>query len=598
MVGAEEAFRIGLVSEVVDDGAFLDTVLAHAADVAATAPIASRLTKVALQDGGHADFEAALHWEALAQPVTLATEDLQEGVRRRGSAGRRSSRAADRGPWHGPGAPAPTGGSRGRALVGIPRYRATWEIAAALGRGRGGSSLRRGQRPPTCPSLTCLPLASDGPSVPGASCAEEPRGLGEARSTRTPPPLWTMLWIVCGRLGGACGRPFTTREESCGRHARAGPRTAEMTCGDAPSTGCGHKKVRDVTQTTAGAQPPQPPLEPGSALRRIAFLLERTRADTYKVKAFRGAAATVLGLSPDELRARADAGTLRELEGIGKATEAVILEALAGEVPAYLADLERTSSAPLASGGAETREVLRGDLHSHSDWSDGGSPIEEMVMTAMELGHEYLALTDHSPRLTVANGLSVARLKKQLDVVDAVNSHLGDGFRLLRGIEVDILDDGALDQTEEMLGRLDVVVASVHSKLRMDAGPMTRRMVAAVRNPRTNVLGHCTGRLVTGGRGTRPQSEFDAEAVFTACAENDVAVEINSRPERQDPPDELVEMALGLGCLFSIDSDAHAPGQLDFLALGAERAQRLGVPPERIITTWPVEDLLAWAKTG
>ena len=119
-----------------------------------------------------------------------------------------------------------------------------------------------------------------------------------------------------------------------------------------------------------------------------------------------------------------------------------------------------------------------------------------------------------------------------------------------------------------MLDRLDLVVASVHSKLRMNAAPMTRRMVAAVQNPRVNVLGHCTGRLVTGSRGTRPQSEFDAKAVFEACAEHDVAVEINSRPERCDPPDELITLALELGCIFSIDSDAHAPGQLDFKALG------------------------------
>jgi len=148
-----------------------------------------------------------------------------------------------------------------------------------------------------------------------------------------------------------------------------------------------------------------------------------------------------------------------------------------------------------------------------------------------------------------------------------------------------------------VLGRLDVVVASVHSKLRMDAGPMTRRMVEAVRNPHTDVLGHCTGRLVTGGRGTRPQSTFDAEAVFTACRDHGVAVEINSRPERQDPPDELVALALELDCLFSIDSDAHAPGQLDFLDHGAARATALGVPPERIVTTWPREELLEWTRT-
>jgi putative hydrolase len=124
---------------------------------------------------------------------------------------------------------------------------------------------------------------------------------------------------------------------------------------------------------------------------------------------------------------------------------------------------------------------------------------------------------------------------------------------------------------------------------------MTRRMVAAVRHPRTNVLGHCTGRLVKGSRGVRKQSQFDAAVVFAACAEADVAVEINSRPERCDPPDELVEVALEAGCLFSIDSDAHAPGQLDFLQYGAERAERLGVPEDRVVTTWPRDRLLAWA---
>lgn len=336
-------------------------------------------------------------------------------------------------------------------------------------------------------------------------------------------------------------------------------------------------------------------LDPVAVLRRIAFLMERRLGDSYRIKAYRGAVATLLTVAPDELARRAAEGSLRELPGIGASTAAVIADCLAGRGPEQLARLEADNGGPLVSGGEALRAHLRGDLHSHSDWSDGGSPIEEMVFTAIELGHQYLVLTDHSPRLRVANGLSTARLTKQLSVVEAVNSHLGGLFRLLKGIEVDILDQGGLDQSDEMLDRLDVRVASVHSKLAMEPAAMTRRMVAAVRNPRTNVLGHCTGRLVMGGRGTRSQSRFDARAVFEACAENSTAVEINSRPERSDPPDDLIEIALHAGCLFSIDSDAHAPGQLEFLVYGAERAERLGVPAKRIVNTWPRERLLSWA---
>jgi putative hydrolase len=338
---------------------------------------------------------------------------------------------------------------------------------------------------------------------------------------------------------------------------------------------------------------------PVDALRRVAFLMERGREETRRVQAFRRAAATILPLPEGEVVERVEAGTLTELPGIGPSTAAVIEAAVRGEVPERLARLEAAYAGPLARGGRELRAAIRGDLHSHSDWSDGGSPIEEMAFTAIELGHEYLVLTDHSPRLTVANGLSVARLSRQLGVVEAINEHLtGSGFTLLKGIEVDILDDGGLDQTDEMLARLDLRVASVHSKLRQDAAAMTKRMLGAIRNPRTNVLGHCTGRMVMGNRGTRPSSEFDARAVFEECAEHDVAVEINSRPERRDPPSRLIELARDLGCLFSIDSDSHAPGQLDFLDYGCERAEAAGIEPDRIVNTWPRERLLAWAAKG
>jgi putative hydrolase len=338
---------------------------------------------------------------------------------------------------------------------------------------------------------------------------------------------------------------------------------------------------------------------PVDALRRVAFLMERGREETRRVQAFRRAAATILPLPEGEVVERVEAGTLTELPGIGPSTAAVIEAAVRGEVPERLARLEAAYAGPLARGGRELRAAIRGDLHSHSDWSDGGSPIREMAEAALALGHEYLALTDHSPRLTVANGLSVARLSKQLGVVEAINEHLtGSGFTLLKGIEVDILDDGGLDQTDELLARLDLRVASVHSKLRQDAAAMTKRMLGAIRNPRTNVLGHCTGRMVMGNRGTRPSSEFDDRAVFEECAEHDVAVEINSRPERRDPPSRLIELARDLGCLFSIDSDSHAPGQLDFLDYGCERAEAAGIEPDRIVNTWPRERLLAWAAKG
>jgi putative hydrolase len=335
---------------------------------------------------------------------------------------------------------------------------------------------------------------------------------------------------------------------------------------------------------------------PVAALRRIAFLLERGREDTYKVKAYRNAAAAILPMPPADVAAAVEDGTLTSLPGVGASTAKVIAAAVHGEVPERLAALEQEHGGPLVPNGTALRAALRGDLHSHSDWSDGGSPIEEMAFTAIELGHEYLVLTDHSPRLTVARGLSPERLTRQLGVVEAVNEHLssvgGGRFTLLKGIEVDILDDGSLDQEDDLLARLDVRVASVHSKLKMDAKDMTKRMIGAIRNPRTNVLGHCTGRLVTGNRGTRPGSQFDAKAVFEACAEHGVAVEINAHPWRLDLDWRWHQKALDYGCIFSINPDAHSIRELDHMHWGVEMARKGGVPPDRVLNAMPLAKLL------
>jgi putative hydrolase len=283
---------------------------------------------------------------------------------------------------------------------------------------------------------------------------------------------------------------------------------------------------------------------------------------------------------------------------VGTSTGEVITQALAGGVPDRITKLEAETQIPLGVG-AELRAAIKGDCHTHSTWSDGGASIEVMARAAMALGHEYLVMTDHSPRLTVAHGLDRDRLLAQLDEIAALNERLAP-FRILTGIEVDILVDGALDQDEGILERLDVVVASVHNKLTMDHVAMTERILKAVASPHVDILGHCTGRKVKGWgddlREIRPRSSYDQQLIFDACAVYGTAVEINCRPERQDPPPELLDLALEAGCLISIDTDAHSPGHLEFVNYGCDKAVAHGIDPQRILTTWSADELVAWTR--
>lgn len=341
---------------------------------------------------------------------------------------------------------------------------------------------------------------------------------------------------------------------------------------------------------------PDPATEPSArrravaALDRAVYLMDRGFLPAAKVQAFVRARRLVESLDEDDLLARVTTGTLTHLDGIGPSTGGVIVDAVTGRPSAYLERLEGETRTA-ATVGAGLRDALRGDLHSHTTWSDGGADLRTMATTAAALGHEYLVVTDHSPRLTVAHGLSEARLADQLAEIAVLNMELAP-FRILTGIEVDILEDGSLDLPDHVLAGLDLVVASVHSKLRMDAPDMTRRMVLAVANPHVDVLGHCTGRKIT-GRG-RPQSTFDADIVFAACARFDTAVEINCRPERRDPPEELLDLAVEWGCKISVDTDAHAPGQLEWQPWGCDLAAGRGVPVESVVNTWQADELLAW----
>ncbi len=414
---------------------------------------------------------------------------------------------------------------------------------------------------------------------------------------------------LVGHLGDADVRVLGGERVRRGERATAGECVVQRTLARVGETDQA-ETFHEPTEATDGQAVPEDtgtiggwPLElhqpesmtPEQALLRVVHCLDRAHDKGFKAKAFTRALDVVRNTPDEEIAERAKADTLTDLDGIGSSTAAVITQALNGD-DTYLRKMEAESQVSITPEGQVYRDALKGDCHLHSTWSDGGAPIEAMAATAMALGHEYMVQTDHSARLTIAHGLDRQRLTDQLDQIAAINADIaaaGHDFRILSGMEVDILEDGALDLADDMLERLDVVVASVHSKLRMERAQMTERMVLAVASPHVDILGHCTGRMI----GKRPPSEFDADYVFAACAQFNTAVEINCRPERLDPPRELLDLAIEFGCWFSIDSDAHATGQLEWQPHGCDRAAEREVPIERIINTMSADDLLAWTAT-
>ena len=323
------------------------------------------------------------------------------------------------------------------------------------------------------------------------------------------------------------------------------------------------------------------PEEAAASLAEIAYLL-RHKGDSYRARAFSRVATSLLRDRPDLAALRA-AGQLESIDGVGATIARTLAELVDTGASSYLDRLREELKQPeLTAEPFELSPLVemgyRGDLHAHTDWSDGRATITEMAMAARARGYEYVAITDHSPRITVVNGLGPERLAAQRRMIDAANEEL-DEIAILQGVEVDILEDGSLDLPDDALAALDLVIASPHVKLRMERAAMTERMLRAVDHPHVDVVGHPTGRRP----GSRPGADYDFEAVFRRAASRGVVMEIDCDPARMDLSPELAALAAACGCRLSLDSDAHAPDQLVYVDLGVWMARRAGVDTERIV---------------
>jgi putative hydrolase len=321
-------------------------------------------------------------------------------------------------------------------------------------------------------------------------------------------------------------------------------------------------------------------------LSEIGYLLRQDPEERFRAKAF-AAASWSLAITRPDLEALHRANALTTIEGVGPGIAKVLAGLIHTGQSSYLERLRTEMGQPARDDESRIDLTMyQGDVHSHTNWSDGRATMLEMAQGAQALGYKYIGITDHSPRITVVHGLNAERLVAQSREMAEVQAQVED-VTLLQGIEVDILEDGALDLPDAVLELLDVVIASPHVKLRQEPAAMTDRMLRAVSNPHVDVVGHPTGRRP----GSREGATYDFEAVFKEAARHKVALEIDSDPARMDLSPEMARLALECGCSFTMDADAHAPAELAYVPMAAWMARRAGIPQDRILNFLDVDEL-------
>jgi putative hydrolase len=321
-------------------------------------------------------------------------------------------------------------------------------------------------------------------------------------------------------------------------------------------------------------------------LSEIGYLLRQDPEEKFRAKAF-SAAAWSLAIERPDLETLHRANALTSLEGVGAGIAKVLAEVVETGGSRYLDRLREQMKQPSRDDESTLDfDRYQGDVHSHSNWSDGKATMLEMARGAEAMGYHYLGVTDHSPRIKVVNGLDAERLLAQSREMAEVQAQV-PGVALLQGIEVDILEDGSLDLPDMVLELLDVVVASPHVKLRQEPAAMTERMLRAVSHPHVDVIGHPSGRRP----GSREGASYDFEAVFKEAARHHVALEIDCDPARMDLSPEMARFALECGCNFALDADAHAPAEFAYVPMGIWMARRAGIPQNRILNFLPLDEL-------